>query len=139
MFANQAGTSMTQEQMEWAVEEATLRYGRENSRPVNPHLFRDIFAAAWLRDPEHYADYLTLSKMLWHENVDVTVRTYSWIFNESVGTNAAGQWAEERELKSRGSNSGYQNCHPETCPCSRALSLGIPRTAAEVTLSAGNS
>jgi hypothetical protein len=87
--------------MEFAVEEATLRYGGEESKSVNPHLFRDIYAAAYLLDPDHYADYLTLSKILWHECIEVTVRTYSWIFNESVGTNAAGQFAEERDFKRR--------------------------------------
>jgi hypothetical protein len=101
LFVNQAGNSMYAEQLEWTVEEATLRYGGQESRSVNPHLFRDIYAAAFLQSEEHYADYFTLSKILWHEGMEVTIRTYSWIFNESVGTNAAGEFSEEREVKLR--------------------------------------
>jgi hypothetical protein len=108
LFVNQAGTSMGAQQMEWAVEEATLRYGGQESRSVNPHLFRDIFAAAFLQSEENYADYFTLSKILWHEGTEVTTRTYSWIFNESVGTNAAGRFAEEREVKTRLREAGLQ-------------------------------
>jgi hypothetical protein len=55
-----------------------LRYARKR---VTPHLFRDIFAYWWLK--KHPEDYLTVSKKLWHRNVEVTLQVYGCKFNES--------------------------------------------------------
>ncbi len=96
LFVNQKGGAMKAQQIEEAVEEATLRYA---GKAVNPHLFRDIYALEFLKC--HNADYLTLAKILWHKNHLVTVLTYSWMYDESVGTNAAGEWSEERQQKRR--------------------------------------
>jgi integrase len=41
-------------------------------RRVTPHIFRDIFAYAWLDD--HPEDFLTLSKILWHQSINTTLR-----------------------------------------------------------------
>ena len=92
LFVNQTGGAMSEQQLEEAVEEATLRYA---GKSVNPHLFRDIFALEYLR--ENDANYMNLSKILWHGSPEITVRKYAWMFNESVGTNAAGEWMEARE------------------------------------------
>ena len=62
---------------------------------MTPHLFRDIFAYAWLK--EHPQDYLTLSKILWHKNINITIDTYGGRFNESSGVCATEAWLEERE------------------------------------------
>lgn len=128
LFVNQAGGSMTSQQMEEAVEEATLRHAKKY---VNPHLFRDIYAMEFLRAND--ADYLTLSKILWHESIEVTIRTYSWIFNESVGTNAAGKWAEERELQERFRKAGVnvQRRHRQTGHVPSQPALGTHARHAE--------
>lgn len=73
----------------------TLRYG---GRRVTPHLFRDIVAFAWLK--AHPADFLTLSKMLWHKDIATTIRIYGSRFNESSGAVAMESWIEERRAKS---------------------------------------
>ena len=39
---------------------------------MTPRIFRDIFACAWLED--HPEDFLTLSKILWHLNINSTLR-----------------------------------------------------------------
>lgn len=92
LFLNQAGRPMSAQQLEEAVEEATLRH---TGKSVNPHLFRDIYALEYLK--EHEGNYLELSKILWHKNPEITVMTYSWMFDESIGTNIAGDWSEKRK------------------------------------------
>ena len=78
------------------VTRLTSRHG---GRSVNPHLFRDIVAFAWLK--EHPRDYLTLSKMLWHSNVNTTIETYGSRFNESSGVCAMESWLEQRDARSK--------------------------------------
>lgn len=94
LFANQAGGSLNSQQLAEAVEEATRRYAGNS---VNPHLARDIYALAYLLAND--ADYLTLSKILWHKNHLITVMTYSWLYDEAVGASAAGKWSEQRRLE----------------------------------------
>jgi integrase len=78
------------------VTRLTSRYG---GRAVNPHLFRDIVAFAWLK--AHPKDYLTLSKILWHANINVTIKTYGSRFDESSGVCAMEAWIEELEAGSK--------------------------------------
>ena len=78
------------------VTKITSRYG---GKSVNPHLIRDIVAFAWLK--EHPKDYLTLSKILWHANINVTIKTYGSRFDESSGVCAMESWLEEREARSK--------------------------------------
>ncbi len=94
LFVNQVGGSMTSQQMEETVEETTLLF---TGRSVYPHLFRHIYAFAYLK--EHNWDYVELSRILWHVNPEITLLTYAWMFNESVGTSLAGKWGEEREIE----------------------------------------
>lgn len=101
LFVNRFGNAISKQQLEEAVEEATIRYV---GKSVNPHLFRDIYALEYLLDPENHADYFTLSKILWHGTPEITVKKYAWMFNESIGTSAAGEWAEKRERASRSTN-----------------------------------
>jgi hypothetical protein len=103
LFVNQWGNAISQQQLEEAVQEATLKY---LGRSVNPHLFRDIYAEAYLRDPANHADYMTLSKILWHGSPEITIKHYSWIFNESIGTSAAAEWAEKRDRERRRASVG---------------------------------
>lgn len=79
LFLNNDGHALTTGTLRNHVMRLTLRYA---GRAVNPHLFRDIFAYMWLeRCPE---DYLTLSKLLWHRNINTTIRIYGRRFNEST-------------------------------------------------------
>lgn len=105
LFVNQWGNPISEQQLEEAVQEATLKY---LGKAVNPHLFRDIYAVEYLRDPDNHADYLTLSKILWHGTTEITIKHYSWIFNESIGTSSAGEWAEKRERERRLANAGVK-------------------------------
>ena len=73
------------------VGDLTMKYA---SIRVNPHLIRDIFAVRWLED--HPEDYLTLSKILWHSNVNTTIRIYGRGFDESHGARAAQRWLDKR-------------------------------------------
>jgi len=93
LLVNQWGNPMSAQQLEEAVEEATAIYA---GRAVNPHLFRDIIALAFLKEPKHNGDFLTLSKILWHKNHMVTIMEYAWMYDESVGVNVAAKWSEER-------------------------------------------
>ncbi|HWR13531.1 MAG TPA: site-specific integrase [Terriglobales bacterium] len=83
------------------ISELTLRYG---GRRVTPHLFRDIVAFAWLK--EHAKDYLTLSKMLWHNDVSTTIKYYGSRFNESSASVAMEAWHDQRAKASTQGNYG---------------------------------
>ena len=79
LFVNEHGQALTKAMIRNHVSRLTLKYG---SRSVTPHLFRDIFAYMWLElAPE---DYLTLSKLLWHRNIQTTIGIYGRRFNEST-------------------------------------------------------
>lgn len=91
VLLNQRGHRLGPGQMVSLVSDLTLRYAK---RRVTPHLFRDIFAYEWLED--HPADYLTLSKILWHTNINTTLRIYGRNFDESNGAASVDRWLEER-------------------------------------------
>ena len=96
LFVKDNGTALTEQNVSDWVADLTMRYG---GKRVNPHLFRDIVAFAWLK--EHPKDYLTLSKILWHANINYTIRVYGSQFDESSGVCAMEAWVEEREAKSK--------------------------------------
>jgi len=96
LFIGNEGRPLTSNSLCNLVSRLTSRYG---GRRVNPHLFRDIVAFAWLK--EHPRDFLTLSKILWHANIQTTIRTYGSRFDESSGMCAMEAWVEEREAKSK--------------------------------------
>jgi integrase len=91
LFVNSDGMPMGENDVTRLVSELTLRHG---GRVVTPHLFRDVVAFAWLK--AHAADYLTLSKLLWHSSVNTTIFYYGGRFNESSGVCAMESWLEER-------------------------------------------
>ena len=79
LFVSEAGTALTTCQVRLITASHTLKYC---GKTVTPHLFRDIFAYMWLElAPE---DYLTLSKLLWHRNINTTINIYGKRFNEST-------------------------------------------------------
>ena len=71
LFLNENGRPMTEDQITVAVGDLTQTFG---GKRVTPHTFRDIVAFTWLK--EHPEDYLTLSKILWHSNINTTIRLY---------------------------------------------------------------
>ncbi len=96
LFVNCGGRAISQNEITDEISELTLRYG---GRVVTPHLFRDVVAYAWLK--AHSADYLTLSKLLWHRDVKTTIHYYGGRFNESSGVCAMESWLEERAKGSK--------------------------------------
>jgi hypothetical protein len=94
LFVNLHGRPWSKARVEQIVEDLTLRY---TGRQVNPHLFRDIFAVQWLE--EHPEDYLTLSKILWHRNIQTTLRIYGRNFDESHGARRVEEWLDLRRPK----------------------------------------
>lgn len=91
LFLNGVGRPISSEGMWMIVGNITRRY---TGLQVNPHLFRDIFAVRWLE--EHPEDYLTLSKILWHRNIQTTLRIYGRNFDESHGVRRVEDWLESR-------------------------------------------
>jgi Phage integrase family len=91
LFLNSEGRQLKANRMDDLVESLALRHA---GRCVNPHLFRDIFAKTWL--DEHPEDYLTVSKILWHRNIQTTLRIYGRKFDESHGVRRVELWFEER-------------------------------------------
>jgi integrase len=92
LFVNDHGCPFDPTRLALLVENLTLRY---TGRQVNPHLFRDIFAIKWLED--HPEDYLTLSKVLWHSNIQTTLQHYGRNFDESHGARRVEEWLDSRK------------------------------------------
>jgi integrase len=78
LFLTKKGTAYKQSSMGGLVSTLTMRYGK---RRVSPHRFRDIVAYAWLED--HPEGYLMLSKILWHKNIQMTIRVL-WLAVQRV-------------------------------------------------------
>ncbi len=96
LFFNGDGNPLTLVQVSELVGDLTLKY---LGKRVTPHRFRDIVAFAWLLD--HPQDFLTLSKLLWHSNINTTIKTYGSRFNESSGVTAMESWLDEREARTK--------------------------------------
>ena len=96
VFVDGQGHPFSARSLRYLVINIAVRYV---GRRVNPHLFRDIFAVAYLADrPE---DYLTLAKILWHRDVKTTIRLYGRNFDESHGARRAEDWLEERTKRKK--------------------------------------
>jgi integrase len=72
------------------VKTLTFRH-LEPAKAINPHRFRDLFAYAWLKD--NPKDFLTLSKILWHKDVQITIDTYGAEFDIASGVFATETWS----------------------------------------------
>jgi hypothetical protein len=57
----------------------------------------DIVAYEWLRT--HPEDFLTVSKLLWHRNLNTTLRIYGSRFDESTGVARMDDWRSSRSKK----------------------------------------
>ena len=92
LFVNRDGREFSSRQMCELISDLTVRYG---GRRVTPHLFRDIVAYEWLtHKPE---DYLTVSKLLWHRNINTTLKIYGRRYDESSAACRMDDWLTERE------------------------------------------
>jgi integrase len=91
LFLNRKGTALTGTQLGLLISNLTLRY---SGRRVTPHLFRDIFAFKWLED--HPEDYLTVSRALWHTNIETTLQVYGRRFDESHALRRVEEWLDGR-------------------------------------------
>ena len=92
LFLNDHGKSYSLSIMSNLVGNITLKWV---GRRTTPHHFRDAFAVQYLTDrPE---DYLTLSKILWHRNIQTTLQIYGAGFDESHGARRTEEWLDERE------------------------------------------
>ena len=78
LFLNAHGRRMTRDQLSDLVSILTLRHA---GRRVTPHIFRDIWTYWWLGS--HPEDHLTVSKKLWHRDIEITIEVYGSQFNES--------------------------------------------------------
>jgi integrase len=94
LFLNGEGTMMNTKTVTILVGELTLRYV---GKAVTPHTFRHIVAYGWLKD--HPGDFLTVSKLLFHTNINTTIRCYASRFNESDGACGMERWFESRRHK----------------------------------------
>ena len=92
LFLNRDGFPLTTSLVDDLVSNLTLHYGH---RRVTPHVIRDIFAFWWLKD--HPEELLTVSKVLWHRDLNTTVRKYGSKFNESHGLLRVEQWRNQQE------------------------------------------
>lgn len=91
LFINHHGKPMSISQVENMVKKLTAQYA---GVAVTPHIYRDIVAFEWLRN--HPEDYLTVSKLLWHRNINTTIRTYGHRFDESTGVARMDDWRTSR-------------------------------------------
>ena len=94
LFVNNSGKPMTLTQIGHLVKSLASRYA---GVPTTPHIYRDIVAFEWLRT--HPEDFLTVSKLLWHRNVNTTIRIYGHRFDESTGAARMENWRAERRKK----------------------------------------
>jgi integrase len=91
LFATPRGKRMRSDQVGKVIGHWTTLFA---SNRTTPHMIRDSVAFKWLK--EHPKDYLTLSKILWHKNVQTTIGIYGSKFNESSGSCAMEAWLDQR-------------------------------------------
>lgn len=91
LFVNRKGTALTGTQLGLLISDLTLRYSNHR---VTPHLFRDVLAFKWLED--HPEDYLTISRALWHRNIETTLQVYGRRFDESHALRRVEEWLDRR-------------------------------------------
>lgn len=93
LFVNSRGKEMAQKIFAFMIYEVTLRFG---GKRMNPHIFRDVFAFAYLKKCPR--DFINLSVMLWHSSINTTLENYGGKFNASCGTAAVEAFAEGSDM-----------------------------------------
>jgi integrase len=101
LFVNAYGRPMNAVTFGHMMCEISLRYGgdgkKRRGKRMNPHIFRDVFAFAYLK--ENPRDFVQLSIQLWHSSIDTTMKHYAGKFNASCGTQAVEAFAKARGVK----------------------------------------
>ena len=92
LFVNLHGRPLSANAVNTLVGNLTLRYAQKR---ITSHRFRDAFAYWWLQ--KHPQDYLTISKKLWHRNIQTTLRVYGCKFDESQADCRIEEYAESYE------------------------------------------
>jgi integrase len=87
LFVNADGNAISYQIMTYHISEIVLKHA---GRRMTPHLFRDAFAYAYL--DAHPEDFLTLSKILWHQSIKYTLSVYGRNFDESNGVRRIDEW-----------------------------------------------
>ena len=77
---------------------------RYTGKRLHPHLVRDIVAVAWL--DHHPDDYLTISKLLWHQDVLTTLQVYGRNFDESHAVCRMEAWLRSRRQSKDDTSAG---------------------------------
>jgi integrase len=96
LFVNDHGRPFNAQSLEVRMGRITMGYA---GRRVTPQLLRDVFAVAWLND--HPEDFVTLSRILWHRNINTTIRVYCRNFDESYATRHIEDWLDQKALRTR--------------------------------------
>jgi integrase len=91
LFPNINGRPLHLHSLHKIVAGYTLRY---TGKRLHPHLIRDIVAVTWL--DHHPDDYLTISKLLWHQDVLATLQVYGRDFEESHAVCRMEAWLKSR-------------------------------------------
>jgi hypothetical protein len=94
LFVMRNGLAFEADNMFSRVRTLAMRFAGDK---MSPHVFRDAFAYEWLVN--YPDDYLTLSKLLWHTNIQTTLRIYGAQFNESNGVCRLDEWLEQIAAK----------------------------------------
>lgn len=96
LFVNNDGTALNMDGMRNLVKKLAFDYA---GVAVNPHLYRDIVAFEWLNT--HPEDFLTVSKVLWHRDINTTIRIYGRRFDESTGVARMDDWRSGRSTNTK--------------------------------------
>jgi integrase len=91
LFLGDRGGAFEEEQLTNHVKDLVALHA---GKATTPHLFRDIVADDWLE--HHPEDYLTVSKILWHRNIETTLKKYASRFDESAGVARMDDWRAGR-------------------------------------------
>jgi len=91
LFPNRCGQRLSVTSLHKIVAGYTLRY---TGKCLNPLLVRDIVAFTWL--DHHPDDYLTICRLLWHQDVLSTLRVYGRHFEESQAVCRMEAWLKSR-------------------------------------------
>ena len=91
LFLNEDGGALDRQTTTELVADIVQEYA---GKRMPPHLFRDAFAYCWL--DEHPEDYLTVSRALWHVNLEYTLKVYGRNFDESNAARRVDDWLSKR-------------------------------------------
>jgi integrase len=96
LFVSSTGRPMKVGQVRSLVTKLASAHARRTCHTSSVPRHR-IVAYEWLRT--HPEDFLTVSKLLWHRNLNTTLRIYGSRFDESTGVARMDDWRSSRSKK----------------------------------------